>query len=125
MATSEKGLNNPHTIYFDSREHFNKVLTQQKIQVLSLIAKYRPRSISELSDLIPELNREQMLKICNELEAESFIKLIKTPKREKVPTLAFEYDAIYIEDPNDPLKAENLFFISPVSLIKLQKASIK
>jgi len=123
MAKSKEGLNGPDTIYYDSREHFLKSLTHQKIHVLSMIAQKNPKSISELANLAPEIQRERMSKICSELEAEGYITFYPSERGGKAPRLAFDYDAIYIQD-SDAM-AGNVIFIKLVQFEKLTEIKAK
>jgi predicted transcriptional regulator len=92
-------------IYFDNINSFRGFMTFQKIEILSIIANIKPKSIYELAQIL-ERSLAPVQKDCQILERIGFIKF----QREKggrgsiKPILRFNYDRIIIKLPKHPLE---------------------
>jgi len=95
------------TVYFDSLASFRSFLTIQKLEILTLIASTKPKSIYELSKI---LNRSiaPVQKDCQSLEAAGFIELDRDPsgRGALTPRLVFDYDRIRVKLPRHPYELQ-------------------
>jgi len=92
-----------HHIFFDSISSLRSYLTQQKIQLLTVIANQRPSSIYELAKIV-DRDFAGVQRECTNLAATGFIKLKKTkdPRKTLVPLLKFDYEGIIVWLPKSP-----------------------
>ena len=85
-------------IYFDSLSSFRSFMTIQKLEILTLIASAKPRSIYELAKM---LNRAiaPVQKDCQMMEAAGFIILTKEKggRGNLIPRLTFDYKCILVK----------------------------
>lgn len=90
-------------ILFESLSGFRNFMTLQKLELLTLIASHKPKSVYELAQMI---NRAvaPVQKDCHLLEQTGFIMLEKqkTGRGALVPKLKFDYDRIVVEIPLYP-----------------------
>ena len=94
-----------NTIYFDNINSFRGFMTFQKIEILSIIANIKPKSIYELAQIL-ERSLAPVQKDCHILERTGFIKFQKEKggRGSIKPTLRFNYDRIIIKLPKHPLE---------------------
>jgi predicted transcriptional regulator len=92
-------------IYFDNINSFRNFMTFQKIEILSVIANLKPKSIYELAQIL-ERSLAPVQKDCQILERTGFIKFQKemSGRRSLRPFLKFKYDRILIKLPKHPLE---------------------
>ena len=94
-----------NTIYFDHINSFRSFMTFQKLEILAITAKLKPKSIYELAQMLGR-SLAPVQKDCQILERTGFIKL----KKEKggrgtlTPYLKFDYDRIIIKIPKHALE---------------------
>lgn len=90
-------------IFFDSLTSFRSFMTIQKLEILTLIATAKPRSVYELAKV---LNRAiaPVQKDCQMLQAAGFIALNKEKggRGNLIPQLTFDYNCILVKMPNYP-----------------------
>jgi predicted transcriptional regulator len=94
-------------IYFDSLSSFRSFMTIQKLEILTLIATAKPKSVYELAKI---LNRAiaPVQKDCQMLEATGFIELNKEKggRGNLIPRLTFDYNCILVKMPNYPYELQ-------------------
>lgn len=94
-------------VYFDSLSSFRNFMTIQKLEILTLVANAKPKSIYELAKM---LNRAiaPVQKDCQMLEAVGFINFDKEKggRGNLVPKLAFEYNRILVRLPEHPYELQ-------------------
>lgn len=92
-------------VYFDNINSFRSFMTFQKIEILSIIANIKPKSIYELAQIL-ERGLAPVQKDCQILERTGFIKFQKEKggRGSIKPMLKFNYDRIIIELPKHPLE---------------------
>jgi len=95
------------TIYFDSVGSFRNFMTIQKLEILALIAKAKPKSVYELSKM---LNRAiaPVQKDCQMLGDAGFIIFDKEEggRGTLTPKLAFKYNCILVKLPDYPYELQ-------------------
>lgn len=87
-----------HHLYWDSLESFRNFLTTHKLELLSAIANWKPKSLYELAKMV---NRDvaSIQRECKILENTGFIKFSPSKhgkRRSKQPKLKFDYSAILV-----------------------------
>jgi predicted transcriptional regulator len=96
-----------HVVYFDSLASFRNFLTIQKIEILTLVAEEKPKSVYELSKMV---NRAiaPVQKDCLMLEAAGFITFDKEKggRGAMAPKLAFSYHTILVKLPEHPYELQ-------------------
>jgi predicted transcriptional regulator len=96
-----------NVIYFDSLASFRNFMTLQKIEILTLVAEEKPKSVYELSKM---LNRAiaPVQKDCQMLEAAGFIIFEKEEggRGTMTPRLVFPYHSIMVKMPQHPYKLQ-------------------
>jgi predicted transcriptional regulator len=94
-------------VYFDSLASFRNFMTLQKIEILTLVAEEKPKSVYELSKM---LNRAiaPVQKDCQMLEAAGFIVFEKEVggRGTMTPRLVFPYHSIMVKMPQHPYKLQ-------------------
>ncbi len=94
-------------IYFDSLGSFRSFMTIQKLEILTLIANAKPKSIYELAKM---LNRAiaPVQKDCQSLAATGFIEFGKEKggRGTLTPKLIFNYDRILVKLPAHPYELQ-------------------
>lgn len=94
-------------VYFDSLGSFRNFMTIQKLEILTLIANDRPKSIYELAKM---LNRAiaPVQKDCQTLEAAGFIlfEKEKAGRGTLTPKLVFDYNCILVKLPERPYRLQ-------------------
>ena len=92
-----------NVILFESLNGFRNFMTLQKLELLTIIASEKPKSIYELAQIV---NRAiaPVQKDCNALSRSGFIVFEKERNGRKTlaPRLKFNYDTIIIELPDHP-----------------------
>ena len=105
MKTSH--VQSKHTVYFDSIASFRNFMTLQKLEILTMIAFEKPKSIYELTQML-DRGLAPVQKECQMLEKAGFIRL----EREKAgrgsikPRLSFDYDRIVVQFPEHPYELQ-------------------
>jgi len=96
-----------NVVYFDSLPSFRNFMTLQKIEILTMIAGEKPKSVYELAKM---LNRSiaPVQKDCQTLEAAGFITLDKEKagRGTLTPKLSFPYHAILVKVPVYPYELQ-------------------
>jgi predicted transcriptional regulator len=87
-------------IFFDSQVNFQKFFTAQKIELLAIIKRAKPKTIYELATLA-ERQFPAVLKDVKSLENYGFLYLEENKDKRKsvCPKLPFNYEQIVIELP--------------------------
>lgn len=90
-------------IFFDSLSSFRNFMTLQKLELLTIIASAKPKSVYELSKMVDRA-LGPVQNDCNALESVGFIVFEKQKNGRKtiMPKLKFNYDKIIIELPQHP-----------------------
>lgn len=90
-------------IFFDSLSSFRNFMSLQKLELLTIIASAKPKSVYELSKMVHRA-LGPVQNDCNALENLGFIVLEKQKSGRKtiMPKLKFKYDKIIIELPQHP-----------------------
>jgi predicted transcriptional regulator len=87
-----------NTLTFDSPKTFWKFFTNNKLEILVAISKFKPESVYALAKF---LGREahHVLKDCNQLKSFGMISMLETKGSRKQirPVLTFEYDLIKVD----------------------------
>lgn len=96
-----------HVIYFDSLASFRSFMTMQKIEILTLVAKEKPKSIYELSKMLGRAIAP-VQKDCQMLEAAKFIIMQKEKggRGTLTPKLPFPYHSILVKLPDHPYELQ-------------------
>lgn len=96
-----------NVVYFDSLASFRNFMTIQKIEILTLVAEEKPKSVYELSKM---LNRSiaPVQKDCQMLEAAGFIVFEKEKggRGAMAPKLTFNYHTILVKLPEHPYELQ-------------------
>lgn len=97
LARHEKRIRPYNHIYFDSVDGFRRFMTIQKLELLTVIANQKPKSIYELAKIV-DRDFPAVQKDCVSLAAVGFIKWIerKSGRQQKKPILSFNYSCISI-----------------------------
>lgn len=90
-------------IFFDSLNSFRNFMTLQKLEILTIIASAKPKSVYELAKMV-DRSIGPVQNDCNTLESVGFIvfEKQKTGRKTIAPKLAFNYDKIIVELPEHP-----------------------
>lgn len=96
-----------NVIYFDSIASFRNFMTLQKLEILTMIAFEKPRSIYELTQML-DRGLAPVQKECQMLEKAGFIRLEreKTGRGSLKPRLTFSYDRIIVQLPEHPYELQ-------------------
>lgn len=94
-------------IFFDSVASFRNFMTLQKLEILTMIAFEKPKSVYELTQML-DRGLAPVQKECQMLEKAGFIKLEreKTGRGSLKPRLVFEYDRIVVQLPEHPYELQ-------------------
>lgn len=98
------GYNQPkNVLIFESVNGFRNFMTLQKIELLSIIATKKPKSIYELAQMVGR-SIAPVQKDCNSLEQSHFIVFKKEigGRGSLTPKLKFNYNTIHVELPKHP-----------------------
>ncbi len=89
-----------NVIFFDSVTSFRNFMTLQKLEILTMIAFAKPKSVYELTRML-DRGLAPVQKECQMLESVGFIKLKKekTGRGSLKPRLAFNYDRLVVQLP--------------------------
>jgi predicted transcriptional regulator len=94
-------------VFFDSLGSFRNFMTIQKLEVLTLIANAKPKSVYELAKM---LNRAiaPVQKDCQMLQAAGFIVFEKEKggRGTLTPRLVFQYNCILVKLPHHPYELQ-------------------
>lgn len=104
IPKTKKGYIQPSdVILFDSIGSFRNFMTLQKLELLTIIASAKPKSIYELSRMVDRA-LGPVQNDCNALEELGFIvfEKEKTGRKTIMPKLKFNYDKLIIELPAHP-----------------------
>ena len=96
-----------HLIYFDSLASFRNFMTMQKIEILTLVANEKPKSVYELSKMLGR-SIAPVQKDCQMLEAAKFIVMEKEKggRGTLTPKLPFSYHSILVKLPDHPYELQ-------------------
>lgn len=88
-------------VIFDSLNSFRNFMTLQKLELLTIIASAKPKSVYELSKMLDRA-LGPVQNDCNGLEGLGFIifEQEKSGRKTIVPKLKFNYDTIIVELPD-------------------------
>lgn len=91
------------TIIFDTLSSFRNFMTLQKLEILTIIASEKPKSVYELAKMV-DRSLGPVQNDCNTLESVGFIIFEKqrTGRKTITPKLTFNYDRIIVELPEYP-----------------------
>lgn len=104
LPKSKKSYIQPNdVIIFDSLNSFRNFMTLQKIELLTIIASAKPKSVYELAKMVDRA-LGPVQNDCNILESVGFIvfEKQKTGRKTIAPKLKFNYDRIIVELPEHP-----------------------
>lgn len=104
FARSKKGFVQPSdVILFESVAGFRNFLTLQKLEILTLIASKKPKSVYDLAVMVGR-SIAPVQKDCKALVGAGFIYLERqhAGRGAQVPVLKFNYDKILVELPKFP-----------------------
>lgn len=89
-----------NVIYFDTVTSFRNFMTLQKLEILTMIAFEKPKSIYELTKML-DRGLAPVQNECHMLEKAGFIKLErqKSGRKSLKPRLSFNYDRIIVQLP--------------------------
>jgi predicted transcriptional regulator len=92
-----------NVVFFDNIASFRNFMTLQKIEILTLIAVAKPKSVYELTQMLGR-SLAPVQKDCQMLESAGFIKLEKEKggRGSLRPKLTFGYDRIVVKLPEHP-----------------------
>ena len=92
-----------NVVYFDNITSFRNFMTLQKIEILTLIAVAKPKSVYELTQML-DRGLAPVQKDCQMLESAGFIRLEKEKggRGSLRPRLTFDYDRIVVRLPEHP-----------------------
>ena len=90
-------------VIFDSLNSFRNFMTLQKLEILTIIASAKPKSVYELAKMVDRA-LGPVQNDCNILESVGFIIFDKqkTGRKTIAPKLKFNYDRIIVELPEHP-----------------------
>ncbi len=90
-------------IIFESINGFRNFMTMQKLEILTMIAFAKPKSIYELAKMV-ERSLAPVQKDCQTLCDTGFITLVKEKngRQSLRPKLKFDYDTIIVETSSHP-----------------------
>lgn len=96
-------LQHKNEILFDSLNSFRSFMTLQKLELLTLIAYVKPKSIYEIAQMTGR-GLAPVQKDCQMLEQMGFIKFEKqrSGRGNLTPKLKFDYDRILVQLPEHP-----------------------
>lgn len=94
-------------VYFDNIASLRSFMTLQKIEILTLIAAARPKSVYELTQML-DRGLAPVQKDCQMLESAGFIKFEKEKggRGSLKPKLVFDYNRIVVELPEHPYELQ-------------------
>ena len=100
-------IQSKNVVYFDSITSFRSFMTLQKLEILTMIAFEKPKSVYELTQML-DRGLAPVQKECQMLEKAGFIKLEreKTGRGSLKPRLTFEYDRIVVQLPEHPYELQ-------------------
>lgn len=104
LSKTKKGYVQPkEVIFFDSLNSFRKFMTLQKLELLTIIASAKPKSVYELAKMV-DRGLGPVQNDCNVLESVGFIifEKQKAGRKSMAPKLKFNYDKIVVELPEHP-----------------------
>lgn len=104
LPKAKKGYIQPKdVIVFDSLTSFRNFMTLQKLEILTIIASVKPKSIYELAKMLDRA-LGPVQNDCNGLEGVGFIvfEQEKNGRKTIIPKLKFSYDKIIVELPDHP-----------------------
>jgi predicted transcriptional regulator len=104
----KKGYIQPkNVIQFDSITSFRNFMTIQKLEILTLIASAKPKSIYELTKIL-DRSLSAVQSDCESLEQTGFIKFQKQigGRRSVAPKLKFDYNRIVVKLPEHPYELQ-------------------
>lgn len=102
LPKSKKGYVQPKdVVIFDSLNSFRNFMTLQKLELLTIIASAKPKSVYELSKMLDRA-LGPVQNDCKGLEGLGFIILEqeKSGRKTIIPKLKFNYDRIIVELPD-------------------------
>lgn len=96
-----------NVIFFDSVASFRNFMTLQKLEILTMIAFEKPKSVYELTQML-DRGLAPVQKECQMLESAGFIKLEKEKngRGSLKPRLAFDYDRLVVQLPEHPYELQ-------------------
>lgn len=107
ILKKKKSVQPKNVLIWASVEAYQQFMSDQKYTILAAIYKYQPQSVYQLAKI---LNRAQqnVARDCDLLAAHGFIKFEggEEGRKNKVPRLAFDYNAILIRLPVVTYKVE-------------------
>lgn len=100
-------IQSKNTIFFDSVASFRNFMTLQKLEILTMIAFEKPKSVYELTQML-DRGLAPVQKDCQMLEKAGFIKLAreKTGRGSLKPRLTFEYDRLVVQLSEHPYELQ-------------------
>lgn len=104
LPKNKKGSLQPKdVIFFDSLNSFRNFMTLQKLELLTIIAAAKPKSVYELAKMV-DRSLGPVQNDCNILESIGFIvyEKQKIGRKSVIPKLKFNYNTIIIELPEHP-----------------------
>lgn len=104
LPKTKKGFIQPKdVIFFDSLNSFRNFMTLQKLEILTIIASAKPKSVYELAKMVDRA-LGPVQNDCYILESVGFIvfEKQKTGRKTIAPKLKFNYDRIIVELPQHP-----------------------
>lgn len=102
LPKTKKGYIQPKdVIIFDSLNSFRNFMTLQKLELLTIVATAKPKSVYELAKMLGRA-LGPVQNDCNSLESLTFIVFVKEKSGRKtiMPKLRFNYDTIIVELPD-------------------------
>jgi predicted transcriptional regulator len=96
-----------NVVYFDSVTSFRNFMTLQKLEILTMIAFEKPKSVYELTQML-DRGLAPVQKECQMLEKAGFIKLEReqTGRGSLRPRLTFDYDRLVVQLPEHPYELQ-------------------
>lgn len=104
LPKNKKGSLQPKdVVFFDSLNSFRNFMTLQKLELLTMIAAAKPKSVYELAKMV-DRSLGPVQNDCNILESIGFIvyEKQKIGRKSVIPKLKFNYDTIIVELPEYP-----------------------
>lgn len=101
--TKKTSIQPKDVVIFDSLNSFRNFMTLQKLEILTIIASAKPKSVYELAKMVDRA-LGPVQNDCNILESVGFIVFEKktTGRKTIAPKLKFNYDRIIVELPEHP-----------------------
>lgn len=100
-------MQSKNVVYFDSVASFRNFMTLQKLEILTMIASEKPKSIYELTKML-DRGLAPVQKECQMLEKAGFISMEKekSGRGSLKPRLSFDYDRLLVQFPKHPYELQ-------------------